>query len=476
MRRVRIIPLGMAAALLTGCSSELPPAGQLILHVNTDAPVPRSVPAEDPFAEPLALFDTVRFDLYPAGADSACVECSRAFGIDEQKLANGEVSVGIVPANRSNPGVAQVRLYLAEVEPWDEPRPAGTIEAWVALPPIEDEGIVELTIVLPTEAVGTSLGSLQQPAAPQLGPPDPNLVGTWPGAQRVPCAAPPEPGQACVPGGAYWMGHPTFVIVPDPGLEADQRRIVVLSPFYIDLAEVTVAQFRDSGLAQPSPEQSDPVEWDGTEPELAPPPGSTAFCTYTVEPGEREELPVTCVSRELAAAYCAQQQATLPTEAQLEYLMGGFRGAGFVWGHETPRCDEAVFARAYSGQSAGDGTCRMASGPLDSPAPLAPGSGTLDRLELGDETVVDLTANVSEWARDEWSRQDESCWGTGVLHDPECTSASAFDEPLAPCKGGNWTEPPELLHAAKRWGVRIEQPAMFNIAQIGFRCARPASE
>src|SRR5437868_6675191 len=96
-------PLPLALAML-GCGPRLaPPAGQLRLHIATDAPLPSgSVPA---------LFDRLRIDLYEPGATSPCTGCTYEFAMDTSLFSAEPPSIGIViPVGRAG-YAARARLF-----------------------------------------------------------------------------------------------------------------------------------------------------------------------------------------------------------------------------------------------------------------------------------------------------------------------------------------------------------------------------
>jgi hypothetical protein len=194
------------------------------------------------------------------------------------------------------------------------------------------------------------------------------------------------------------MGDPR--VLPDPqNLDTVQRpHLVVMSPFYLDQTEVTVAAFRASGLAKmddPVPYLRDPISFDPSE-------GTDSqyfWCTFSEAPGagpppDSEALPVNCVKAETARAFCQARGdgSDLPTEAQFEYAAGGVAGFPYVWGTDDPTCADAVFGRAGLGAVVEFyGTCRA---PQDTGGPLAPRSGKRDRLDLEGGTVYDLAGNL----------------------------------------------------------------------------------
>jgi formylglycine-generating enzyme required for sulfatase activity len=472
MTIVRVVAAAALVPLVLACGSELPPRGQIVLHVTTDAPLPSSDGvAAAAAAEP--LFDTVRFDVHAADG-SVCADCTRIHPLDMQSVAAGEVSMGIVPGASPSSGRVRLRMYLRAVELAPEPSWYGTVDVWAAVPPIVEDEVQDYTVILPTDAVGKTVGSIDTPVEPIEGWPEPALPGSWAAARRVHCASPPGPDEACVPGGAFWMGHPVGVPEEYVGDRSDLRRIVVLSPFYVDATEVTVASFRAAALAG----AEDPVRWNEMVPDKPPvldDPFWDPYCTFTDAPSERDGLPVVCVTKPRAAAYCAAHSRELPSEAQLEYLESGLRGRAYPWGDDAPSCDDAVWGRWWPDNAAGVGVCREQ---WMLPAPSSAGTAARDSLLLGTVTVVDLAGNVAEWARDLWNRQDEPCWGGGVRHDPVCTSPSAADGLMHMFRGFSWSR--SFNHAARRYpayGSLNLPPGPDRVVApfIGFRCARAAA-
>jgi formylglycine-generating enzyme required for sulfatase activity len=256
------------------------------------------------------------------------------------------------------------------------------------------------------------------------------------------------------------MGHPSFRAGIYLGAENDRRRIAVVSPFVVDLAEATGADVRSAGLAT----SGDPTRWNGVDPAVGLPNGDEASgCLYT-EDGALDALPVNCISRDLAQAICASRGGTLPSEAQLVWLIGGLRGRTRPWGNDDPVCGDAVFARSRSPFD----DCFF-GGRL---GPLPPGSTARDRVAVGDRDVVDVAGNVSEWAADVWSGQDDPCWGSGVFVDPRCTAPPPNAEPDGVAIAGTWVSDGTFVHAASR--LQIFTPSNGGRG-TGFRCVRPAT-
>lgn len=436
------LPLSLA---LFGCTERTsPPEGQVLLYLDTDAPLP-SAPGSPPRAVP-GLFDRLRIDILPEGAEAPCEGCTRIFTIDHQTVVDGEASVGIVPLPGDRPRV-RVRLYRSGGTASAEPRATSTVEQVIRLPAVEPTGVAEATVFLPATDVGQPRGTIDRPLDPTLGRDAGGRAGTWPGAP-APC---PEmvQGRVCVPGGAFWMGDPRLDLSSVDDTGGERERLVVLSTFTVDAAEATVADLRASGVARlEGGISADPSE-------------IIADCTYTGEPGDREALPVNCVTWFTADRHCEARGGMLPTEAQLEFLLSARGRSRFVWGNSAPTCADAVH-RA-------EDECAYLWPQGPSPA----GSAALDRLALPGGVAVDLAANLAEWARDRWQRDDEPCWAPSLVFDPICETPSSLDGDARAIRGSAWQEDTDLnLQAAARRRLANE---MFAVSStLGLRCVYPS--
>jgi formylglycine-generating enzyme required for sulfatase activity len=427
----------------------------VILYVDTDAPVPPAATAPPDENRPPWLFDRLRFEVLRSGAliDGSA---QRDFAIDEQKFRDGAVSIGIAPTPGEDDLTVRVRMYRSGRIDAGEPRPLSTLDTTVALPSVGSTNRIDLTVRLHVEDVGNPLG----PIAPQSGKPGPSSVGSWPGAAIVPCPAPPRDGEACVPGGAYFMGDPVLGDL-DPGKNADVERLVVISPFYLDTHEATVAEYR---ALTPMLLEDPPILRDLTQA----PSDYASWCTWTTNPGAFEAMPLNCVLRRTALEYCQNLGKSLPTEAQFEFVASGRgRERGHVWGEDPPACGDAVWGRGGVGAYAEVASMCLQAGSMGGEA--APGSGARDRLTLDGVDVIDLAGNLSEWMVDQWSRQDEAYWSRpGVYRDPIANVASVDGADEWTQRGGYWTALPLLLRAASREFASGDEIGPDG----GFRCAR----
>ena len=463
-------PTPAALLLVAACGSSpesLPPEGHLVVHLDTDAPLPPAPGIEPAPNAPYGLFDRIVIDVYEPGAPTPCKACTREFDLDEELFLHG-ASFTVLP-DRSRTGLrARVRMFaLRSTLDGAIPEDA-SLEAVVALPDVPLEGSEDVFVYLPTERVGRPIGTLLQPVLPARGAPQGSLVGTWPLAEVRDCEGSPGKDEVCVPGGAYWMGSASHYDSSET--HATAQRLVVVSPFYVTDHEATVAEARASGVLG----TQDVAPWSGLM------TGDVRdFCTYTIDPDpEQDPKPVTCVSWEGARKYCESLGATLLTEAQFEYLAGARRSQPHVWGVDEPRCDDAVWGMGQNLMIAAPCAHRLDPSSIGGPIALTSKSaGDLgpprerDVLVLPGGPVFDLAGNLTEWVVDDFQRQSEPCWNrpeSNVFVDPVCTTPGVDGE-LKTIKGSNWSSTARQLRAAQR-----EHAVPFLVGiDLGIRCARP---
>jgi formylglycine-generating enzyme required for sulfatase activity len=465
-----------AALVVAGCSD--PPLGprQLLLYIDTDAPLPPAPGKLRSPDEPTPLFDSLLVTVEPVAGGEPCAKCTRTFSMDRDSVQSGQASFGIPLEGDVSPRV-RLRLYDSNgtqtggvPEPTElQPVVQSVIDVTVDVPTIAEQGVTEAGVVLWVDQVGLPVA----PDADQLtlGKPESFHVGSWPGARRVDCSDPPAEGEACMAGGAFWMGSPR-TRGNGIGDANNLRRLVVLSPFFMDVDEVTVAEYRASSAAASHPA----TEWTGDH------DGGNweDFCTFTSQPDVYDDFPINCVPIEGARAHCAERGATLPTEAQFEYVAGAFESRVFVWGSDEPSCPDAVLLRWEMLVPSGVGPVPLTCMPVFTPgSPDVVGTKTgllrRDRLELDGGAIFDVVGNVAEWVDDSWNRQTEPCWSSGGVHrDPLCRQSSALDGDALVFRGGSWIVGPRQATAAARGGP-LTSIAQGQGIDLGFRCARPAA-
>lgn len=449
----------VASASCSGEARELPPLGQVVLYIDTDAPLPPAKGTRSLLA-PLPLFDRLRLDVSACDDVERCPPMTRDFAVDEAQLREQRLSIGIVPAAPGDRPIVRARLFLFAGSVDLDPVQDVTVDVTTVLPELPADGVIERTLFLPTDLVGQPSSSSDT----SEGRPSSSAVGSWPGAKRIDCPAPPREGEVCVPGGAYWMGSGhlrDFRVWIDPA--ADARRLVVLSPFYLDAREVTVAEVRAA--------HTPAIPWPG-RPRRGLRPTPVDWCTYTAAPSVRDSLPANCVKHSDAVAYCAATGRELPTEAQFEYAASALGSSFWPWGSDTPSCTDGVLARAYptlidASEFTASDAC-LGKGTFA--GPLVAGSGARDRVDLPTGTLFDLVGNLSEYTRDLYQLRNEDCWARrGVYVDPICDH-NGKGVPAFAMKGGNFWWYQSLSFAPMRFPSQHDEPDPL----FGFRCARKA--
>jgi formylglycine-generating enzyme required for sulfatase activity len=455
--------------IATLCACDADP-NQLVLTFDTDAPLP-AASGVDPLDGPTALFDRLRIDvLQPDGG--ACSGCTNDFAVTSDMLTASEASIG-VPLTSGDGWTLRARLYLARFAVDGEPDPDSTIDTIVSLPDAADNPKTA-GVFLATDTVGVPATT---PVA--LGTVDvPSQVGTWQGAVRVGCdetGLPRPQNTACAAGGAYWMGMQDGQTLD--GRSGSWHRLAVISPHYIDVAEVTVSAMRASGQ-QPTG-INEPMGAEGP-----------SYCTFTLAPGAYESLPVNCLTVDIARAYCMSLGGDLPTGAQFERLATQLGRSPYVWGIDQPTCADAVFSNCstdecYVGNPPAE-TCYTVpspspiesggvalGGPVSAPACTPGGPCPLrDALTLGDAVVVNLAGNVAEFTSDRGFDEDDTCLTgatSNVIDDPTCpfTTTSTIQ-----ARGGAFSA--DTFSALRGDALLNVDPASWA-ADFGFRCAYPAT-
>jgi formylglycine-generating enzyme required for sulfatase activity len=486
MNRVLLTFAVVSAVVGTGCSesaARLPALGHHEVTIDTDAIVPADpAKAIDPTA-PFPLFDRLQLAILRAGETVPDPMAVRDFSVNEPSFLPKGATFTIEGESGEIVRV-RARLFRNASTFGGEPRPETTIEVVAELPTTPAEGAVETTIELRTEDVGVVHGTEKEPlvvnenadARVHPGTPTSSVVGTWLGAKRIACAAKMGTDEACVDGGAYWMGNP--LVKGDDFVESDRQRLVVLSPYVIDTREVRVGELRN-WLATQLPSMDTVVR---KSPDLQ---SQDHFCTYTdaLDPAQPdiEKQPANCVPWDVADAYCKGRGGALPTEAQFEYASSELRSALFVWGaDEAPLCQAAVWGRSGLEnsviQGVGSSDCKMlGNGPATLPDLVADrgASRLTDRITIGGVEVFDLAGNLQEWVQDRYNKQDEPCWSradTNIFVDPVCTTPGKIAGRSV--RGGSWIQSREFLRAAYRTN---REPNQNEGYVVGFRCVRPGT-
>jgi formylglycine-generating enzyme required for sulfatase activity len=541
-RRPRVLGVLALAAALSACDGGAPgeaqPLGEVLLVVDTDAPVPALVgrlrvdlwtldgtwyatrdlaafkPSDWPVSFGVTLGDgdpakdvVVRLRAYPEGktrdyrgerlvsAPDPASFCSQAVCFASPLTTDGlpPCCPTAVPAVRTPfatadcPQCPRLEASGQDVTPPTEPLPGVTIDALVAVHVARGvRGAAR--VLLRSACFGTmadvyGLRACVDTAGLRVdvnyATLDPDLtvspspkVGTW--GAPVPCtAAPRAPGHApdgtplfddevCVPGGAFVMGGAQGA----EGIPSDDlpERVASVAPFLLDRYEVTVSRFRHALAAG----------FTGGAPVANPGPitsssggfGSPSQCTWSDAPLGREAYPVTCISHDVARAFCRFEGGDLPSEAQWEYAAAVAGRPGrttYPWGDgdgQDPSCSQIVYARFDN--SANDvGRCFGAAPAGPAPVTSQPG----DITPLG---IVGLGGNVAEMTRDMFASLGAACWLAAATNDPLCQGPG----PATTWRGGAWDVTSLDLQVTRR-GV-VPTPSVWG-SGVGLRCVRPGA-
>lgn len=166
---------------------------------------------------------------------------------------------------------------------------------------------------------------------------------------------------------------------------------------------------------------------------------------------DRADFPVSRVTWQDAADYCAFRDARLPTEAEFERAARGARGRRYPWG-------DLFNTRAVNGGRFGWDVTEAADGFSE----LAPvGSYAAGASPEG---VFDLAGNVAEWTLDRYAPAYEP----DPVRDPRGPGLGSSN--LRVVRGGSYSSARFRLRGASR---SFAEPSDRR-STLGFRCARSA--
>ncbi|MBI5537166.1 MAG: formylglycine-generating enzyme family protein [Deltaproteobacteria bacterium] len=470
-----------------GCSSDSDaPRGQVVLYIDTDAPIASQTLTEDFKRD--ASVDTLRIDILD-GEYRPIQGMTRI--IPASDVLNWPLSFGLEPAADSKLARMRLRAFRARnaearTDPDTkaqiyEPVAGYTIDRVVEVP-LPDKGAFALRVVLHSKCRGKRpdlvrrttcvddpapdrLGTYRQgiEVLPTAAAKDPNAaparpVEWWPAASTSCDGQPFDPDRMCVSGGFFMLGNLRVV-----GFGALRRsdavpaHPVVIRPFLIDRKEMTVGRW----LAAVDPNPANlPVTTD-------------QGCTAASASPNRLDLPLNCVTWNQAQEACIALGGRLPTEAEWEYVATG-RGRGYLfpWSDDPPDCKSASLGHKPS--SAGFEQCDALSEP-EPAASYARLNGGRD--ETADDpaqgTAVDLAGSLSEWMFDSFRPYDadKECWERdALLVHPVCYKDAAL-VPEHSVRGGNWASQLEVAYASLR-----NNQGDAGYFTVGFRCVYPLAQ
>jgi sulfatase modifying factor 1 len=311
-------------------------------------------------------------------------------------------------------------------------------------------------------------------------------------------AQPSHEGMVNIPAGTLWMGGDNAQARQDEL----PKHAVTLSAFWLDITEVTNAQYAKfiEATHYVTTAEKKP-DWDELKKQLPPNtpkppieklvPASLVFTPpdhpvaldnaaqwWSWTPGadwrhpsgpdssieKLAQHPVVQVSWDDAAAYCKWAGKHLPTEAQWEWAArGGLKNKIYPWGDE-PIDAGTVKANTWQGNFPNQNTLRdhyATTAPAQSFAPNGYG-------------LYDMAGNVWEWVADWYSADYYTKASKQKLVDPtgSDTSYDPYD-PIMPKKilrGGSFLCN-ESYCSGYRVAARMKTSADTSMQHIGFRCA-----
>jgi formylglycine-generating enzyme required for sulfatase activity len=272
----------------------------------------------------------------------------------------------------------------------------------------------------------------------------------------VPSQLAPANGSVYLPGGSFRMGTDAAGLAelhkkyPDLPMEIFAQETpahdVVLAPFDIDLAEVTVSSIALFVKANPNWRRSRvPTSVDN---------GKYLSNWIRDTPVAADSaLPVTFVSWYAAAAYCEWRHARLPTEAEYEYAAGaGHPGDAFPWGASAPSADVVN----WSGSNIGK--------------PVAVAHYRANIFGL-----YDMSGNVWEFTSDRWRDSyrivDDAPSAAPADILAQKPAALALESSRHVIRGGSYDA--GVVNLRVRY--RDSHPANGAGPHVGFRCAWTAN-
>ena len=131
--RAVVVALVACTAVTGACDRELPPVGQIVVHVDTDAIVREPIGAADDPALLSPLVDRARFEVLRGGAPLA--NSTRDLAVDASMFRERRVSFGVVAPPGATDVSVRIRLFRADRVLTNELAPGVTLDSTVVLPP-----------------------------------------------------------------------------------------------------------------------------------------------------------------------------------------------------------------------------------------------------------------------------------------------------------------------------------------------------
>lgn len=288
----------------------------------------------------------------------------------------------------------------------------------------------------------------------------------------------PPPGMVRIPAGKFIMGSnktdttgkaKEFGLSKPWYLDEHPQRTLQLPDFFIDIYEVTNAQYREFVIKT---NYWLPAQWEKngylltreilesaditklqdfvTETGLAPGRDARALdkeaLLTAIEKRQKtlDQYPVTGITWPNARDYCAWVKKRLPTEAEWEKAARGTRGQEFPWGNDW----NPVKLNAASADNWEDGVSPVGAYPQG-------------KSPYG---LFDMAGNAMEWVQDDYRPYPGSTY-----------KSTAFTKQNKVVRGGGWGGIGHyVIGHFYRGAYRFYLPPHSAFSDLGFRCAKDA--
>ncbi|MGC4087953.1 MAG: SUMF1/EgtB/PvdO family nonheme iron enzyme [Polyangiaceae bacterium] len=181
------------------------------------------------------------------------------------------------------------------------------------------------------------------------------------------------------------------------------------------------------------------------------------FQTWTPSVGANEHLPINCLDRVMAEAFCIWDGGFLPSQAEINYASSaGNEQRVYPWGSAEPGPDTqlANYDCRYGGGTGGPNGC-LGSRSFSPVGSIPAGNGRYGH--------ADLSGNVAEWIADQYYGFGGNCFDCIALTTSGCSTNSCWS-----AHGGSFSSPAShLITSFFMAGERTQRDPIF-----GVRCAR----
>jgi formylglycine-generating enzyme required for sulfatase activity len=194
--------------------------------------------------------------------------------------------------------------------------------------------------------------------------------------------------------------------------------------------------------------------------------GCSRYGTWTNEPGENEQLPITCTSWYESYAFCIWDEGFLPSEAEWKYAAaGGDEQRAYPWGTTAPGSSNeyAIYDCCYP-----DGQCSATSGKDTCTGVVNAAPVGFAAKGVGRYGQLDLIGNVWEWNLDRYANYVSPCEDCAYL------TGNTTNRVLPGAgfhTGANLGA--TLLYSYNRSQVSYDAETYRGDYAVGVRCARP---